>query len=69
VRLVEVPAAFVELEPGHEVGEDALIAYCRGQIASFKIPRHVRFVTEWPVSATKIQKFHLRERLVEELGL
>jgi acyl-CoA synthetase (AMP-forming)/AMP-acid ligase II len=66
-RLVEVPAAFVELEPGHEVTEDDLIAFCRGQIASFKIPRHIRFVTEWPMSATKIQKFHLRERLIDEL--
>jgi acyl-CoA synthetase (AMP-forming)/AMP-acid ligase II len=66
-HLVEAPAAFVELEPGHEATEDDLIAYCRGQIASFKIPRHIRFVTEWPMSATKIQKFHLRERLIDEL--
>lgn len=66
-RLVEVPAAFVEIEPGQQVSEDELIGYCRGQIASFKIPRHVRFVTEWPMSATKIQKFQLRERLLAEL--
>jgi non-ribosomal peptide synthetase component E (peptide arylation enzyme) len=32
-------------------------------LASFKIPREVRFVSEWPMSATKIQKFKLRERL------
>ena len=43
-RLTEVPAAFVEVEPGHEATEEELIAFCRGQIASFKIPRHVRFV-------------------------
>ena len=66
-RLVEVPAAFVEIEPGHEVTEEELIAFCRGQIASFKIPRHIRFVPDWPMSATKIQKFRLREELLAEL--
>ena len=68
-RYVEVPAAFVELMPGAEVAPDDLIAYCTGNIASFKVPRHVRFVQEWPISATKIQKFRLREQLCNELGL
>jgi fatty-acyl-CoA synthase len=40
-----------------------------GRIASFKSPRYVRFVTEWPMSATKIQKSRLRDALIEELGL
>lgn len=66
-RLVEVPAAFVEIEPGQQVTEEELIAFCRGQIASFKIPRYVRFVPDWPMSATKIQKFKLREQLIAEL--
>jgi fatty-acyl-CoA synthase len=68
-RLDEVPAAFVELRPGAHASEEELIAYCRGAIASYKIPRHVRFVEEWPMSATKIQKFRLREQLLGELGL
>lgn len=68
-RLVEVPAAFVELRPGSEAQEQELIDHCRGLIASFKIPRHVRLVREWPLSATKIQKAPLRQRIVEELGL
>jgi len=68
-RLIEIPAAFIELEPGHEASEQELIAFCKGKIAGFKIPRHVRFVTEWPVSSTKIQKFRLQERIREELGL
>ena len=63
----EVPAAFVQLRPDKDVDERELIAFCRGEIASFKVPRHVRFVTEWPMSATKIQKFALRERLLSEL--
>jgi len=66
-RLLEVGAAFVELAPGQSVTEDEVIAYCQARIARFKIPRYVRFVTEWPMSATKVQKFRLRDQLVEEL--
>jgi len=68
-RLIEVPAAFVELEPGHSADEQELIAFCKGKIAGFKIPRYVRFVTEWPISSTKIQKFRLQDQLKSELGL
>jgi acyl-CoA synthetase (AMP-forming)/AMP-acid ligase II len=66
-RLDEVPAAFVELVAGHQLTESDVVDFCRGQIASFKVPRHVRFVTEWPMSATKIQKFRLRDQLVADL--
>lgn len=62
-RLVEVPAAYVELVPGRHATEEELVAHCRSELASFKVPRHVRFVQEWPMSATKIQKFRLRERI------
>lgn len=68
-RYVEVPAAFVELLPGAAASAEELIGHCEGTFASFKVPRYVRFVEEWPMSATKIQKFRLRERLLEELGL
>jgi len=68
-RLLEAPAAFVELVPGGRLTEEEAIAYCKGEIAGFKVPRYVRFVEEWPMSATKVQKFRLRDRLVEELGL
>jgi fatty-acyl-CoA synthase len=69
-RLVEVPAAFVELLPGKEASEEELIAHCRGRIASFKVPRMIRFIEadEWPMSATKLQRFKLRDRLVAELS-
>ena len=68
-RLEEVAAAFVELVPGADLDEETLIEHCRGQIASFKVPRHVRFIdgSEWPMSATKIQKFRLQERIAAEL--
>jgi len=62
-----VPAAFVELHDGIETTADELVEYCRDKIASFKVPRYVRFVTEWPMSATKIQKYRLREWIQSEL--
>jgi acyl-CoA synthetase (AMP-forming)/AMP-acid ligase II len=68
-RLQEVPAAFVEKKDGTEVDAQELIDFCKGEIAGFKVPRHVRFVTEWPMSTSKIQKFRLRDQLIEELGL
>jgi acyl-CoA synthetase (AMP-forming)/AMP-acid ligase II len=67
-RLLEVPAAFVELTPGATCDEQELIAYCKGSIAGFKVPRVVRFVEDWPMSATKIQKFRLRDQLLAEIG-
>jgi fatty-acyl-CoA synthase len=68
-RLVEIPAAFIELESGRQASEEELIAFCKGKIAGFKIPRHVRFVEEWPMTSTKIQKFRLQDQLKEEFGL
>ncbi len=66
-KMLEVAAAFIELVPGMECSEQEIVDFCQGKIASFKIPRHVRFVTQWPMSATKIQKFKLQEALAREL--
>jgi len=63
----EVAAAFVQLKPGAAASEQELIEFCQGRIASFKVPRYVRFVTEWPMSATKIQKYRLRDQIADEL--
>jgi fatty-acyl-CoA synthase len=68
-KLVEVPAAYVELRPGAKATEEELIKYCKDNLAGFKVPRHVRFITEWPMSATKIRKVDLREWLLKELGI
>ena len=68
-RLWEIPVACVELRPGADATEEDIVAHCRDAIASFKVPRHVRFVTEWPMSASKIQKHRLRAAVLEELGL
>ncbi|MCZ6657537.1 MAG: AMP-binding protein [Gammaproteobacteria bacterium] len=60
-RLLEVAAAFIETEPDRQVTEAEIIEFCRGKIASFKVPRYVRFIDEWPMSSTKVQKFRLQE--------
>ena len=68
-RLQEVPAAFIEKHDDQEVTEEELIDFCKGKIASYKVPRYVRFVTEWPMSTSKIQKFRLRDQIMAELGM
>jgi len=61
-RLSEVGVAFVQRVPGSEVSADEIIGYCRGKVASFKIPRHVLFIDEFPMTASgKIRKVDLRE--------
>jgi acyl-CoA synthetase (AMP-forming)/AMP-acid ligase II len=65
VRLDEVPVAFVELFEGSCATADEIIAHCHGRIASYKVPRAVHFMaaSDWPMSATKIDKRALRAKL------
>ncbi len=66
-RLSEVAVAFVQLAPGCTLTEREVIEHCRGRVASFKIPRHVAFVDEFPMTSSgKIQKVWLRERARKE---
>ncbi|MDN5914360.1 MAG: AMP-binding protein [Pseudonocardia sp.] len=67
-RYVEVPAAYVVLAPGARASERELVEFCLGRIATYRVPRYVRFVTEYPMSGTKIKKFVLRERIAAELA-
>jgi fatty-acyl-CoA synthase len=61
-RLGEVCVAFVELKDGAATTEQELLDACRGGLASFKVPRQIHLVGEWPMSGTgKIQKFLLAE--------
>lgn len=65
-KLAEVPVAYVQLKPGATVGEADIIGLCRGGMASFKIPRHVVFVDDFPMTASgKIRKMDLRADAVE----
>ena len=66
-RYIEVPVAYVQLKAGASATEEELIDFCVGQIATYKVPRYVRFVDDWPMGGTKIQKFRLRERIAAEL--
>jgi fatty-acyl-CoA synthase len=61
-RLSEVAVAFVRLEPGQKLTEPEVINYCHGKIASYKIPRHVFLVDDFPMTGSgKVQKVKLRE--------
>ena len=69
-RLDEVPVAFVELRPGRNATPQELIDFCTGKIASYKVPRAVYIIAEqdWPMSATKVNKAALRDRLARMAG-
>ncbi len=63
-RLVEVPAAVVELKPGEECTADEIVAFCKARLAGFKVPRAVAFVDALPMTGSgKIQKFRLRQEV------
>ncbi|MEP6501970.1 MAG: AMP-binding protein, partial [Betaproteobacteria bacterium] len=66
----EEVCAWVVLKPGEACTEDDIRAFCREQIAHYKVPRYVRFVDELPMTVTgKAQKFVMRDRMIEELRL
>lgn len=61
-RLDEVPIAFIELTENGTATEDELIAFCAGELSTFKVPRAIHFIgaDEWPMSASKVNKPALR---------
>ena len=69
-RYGEEICAWVKLRPGASASEEEIRAFCRDQIAHYKVPRYIKFVDEFPMTVTgKIQKFIMRERTISELGL
>ena len=69
-RFGEEICAWVKLRAGESLTAEELRSFCQGQIAHYKIPRHVRFVEEFPMTVTgKMQKFLMREQMVAELGI
>jgi fatty-acyl-CoA synthase len=69
-RYGEEVMAWVKPRENAVVSEEDLVAFCRGKIATYKIPRYWKFVDGFPMTVTgKIQKFRMRESAVEELGL
>ena len=70
LRFGEEVMAWVKLKAGQSATAEEIRDFCRGKIAHYKIPRYVRFVTDFPMTVTgKIQKYKMREVAVEELGL
>jgi fatty-acyl-CoA synthase len=62
--------ACIVLRPGAECEADEIRDFCKGQIAHYKIPRYIRFVSGFPMTVTgKIQKYLLREQVANDLGL
>ncbi|HET9160959.1 MAG TPA: AMP-binding protein [Caulobacteraceae bacterium] len=69
-RYGEELCAWIIVKPGQSIDEDAVRAFCKGQIAHYKIPRYIRFVDAFPTTVTgKIQKFVIRETMIRELCL
>jgi fatty-acyl-CoA synthase len=68
-RLGEETCAFIILKPGLSATEEEIRAFCQGQISHQKVPRYIRFVPEFPMTATgKPQKFVMREQIMRELA-
>ncbi|UIF86000.1 AMP-binding protein [Cupriavidus sp. UYPR2.512] len=66
----EEVCAWIVLKPGQTATEDEIRTYCRDQIAHYKIPRYIRFVSEMPMTVTgKVQKFVMRDTMIHDLGL
>ena len=69
-RFGEAVAVWIKLRDGEQATVEEIRAFCEGQIAHYKIPAHVRFVDDFPLTVTgKIQKFMMRDAMVDELGL
>ena len=78
VQVVGVPdqkygeelCAWVIVRPGQTLDAESIRAFCKGQIAHYKVPRYIRFVSEFPMTVTgKIQKFKIRDEMKQQLGL
>ncbi len=69
-RFGEELCAWIVLYGGQSANEQEIKEFCRGQIAHYKVPRYIKFVSEFPMTVTgKVQKFVMREQMIEELNL
>jgi fatty-acyl-CoA synthase len=69
-RYGEIVCAWIKLKGAEPCDADAIRLFCRDQIAHFKVPTHIRFVEQFPMTVTgKIQKFIMREQMIAELQL
>ncbi|MEI7714068.1 MAG: AMP-binding protein [Rhodospirillales bacterium] len=69
-RFGEELCAWVKIRAGMTLTADEVKAFCKDQIAHYKVPRHIQFVEEFPMTVTgKMQKFIMREKMTETLGV
>jgi fatty-acyl-CoA synthase len=69
-RYGEELCAWVRLRDRESAAVEEIRAFCQGQIAHYKVPRYVKFVDGFPMTVTgKIQKFLMRQKMIDELGL
>jgi fatty-acyl-CoA synthase len=69
-RYGEVVCAWIKLKAGERCDADAIRAFCREQIAHYKVPQHIRFVEQFPMTVTgKIQKFLMRQEMSRDLAV
>ncbi|MCP4316677.1 MAG: AMP-binding protein [Hyphomicrobiales bacterium] len=69
-RFGEITCAWVIPKAGTEIIEQDIVEFCKGQIAHYKVPAHVRIKDALPMTVTgKPQKFIMRDAMIEELGL
>lgn len=62
--------AWIKLKEGARADEGTIKAFCKGQIAHYKVPRIIRFVDDYPMTVTgKVQKFEMRKAMIRALGL
>jgi fatty-acyl-CoA synthase len=62
--------AFVQLRDGETCSEDEITAFCSSRISNMKVPKYVRFVSEFPLTLQgKVQKFKMRDIAIQEMGL
>ena len=68
-RYGEEVMAWIKPKPGAQLDADSLTTFCRGDIATYKIPRYWKIVDEFPLTVTgKVQKFRMREISAAELS-
>ena len=69
-RYGEELCAWIIVKPGQSATEDEIRDFCKGQIAHYKVPKYIQFVSAFPMTVTgKIQKFKIRDEMKERLGL
>ncbi|MGA3001765.1 MAG: AMP-binding protein [Acetobacteraceae bacterium] len=69
-RYGEELCAWIKIRDGSTLTDDDVKAFCKDQIAHYKVPRHIRFVNDFPMTVTgKMQKFIMRETMIAEIGV